>query len=243
MRLCDSVSSEEITIEDKKFEDILHLQFATHVEEDFNNVPVFPAQVSEKNSAQQQSGQSSILDINTEDSEVRNPLFILLHNNGPHLQKLIHDVHRNDLVPVGPDINLIGKITAKHLLDFAPPPQRRVSTSTLTTWAKYFKCLFPKTPTSAFYAFKYEPYRRTDGTILQRKRAEGVLQVQLFQERRKLIKENRNALLRQPSTVSASRNKNSYSSGDVFNNTNTWRSVSRSEGEIQSNTEIPREGN
>lgn len=167
-----------------------------------------------------------LFDVNTEDllditdntEEVKNPLFTLLHNNGSRLRELIHDVHRNNLVPVGPDINLIGKITAKHLLKLATPPQRRISTSTLITWAKYFKCLFPKTPTSAFYAFKYEPYRRRDGTILQKKRAEGVLQVQLFQERRKLIKENRDALLRKPSTVSTDRNP--CSADDAFNNKN-----------------------
>lgn len=240
-QLCGSLNNEEI-IAKKQFED-LHLQFGTDVqedEEDFNDPLPVSVQVSETNSTQQQCEQSPSLDITT--GEVQNPLFTLLETNGS-LRKLIHDIHRKDLVPVGPDINLIGKITARRLLDLATPPQRRISTSTLITWSEYFKRLFPKTPISAFYAFKYEPYRRKDGKILQRKRAEGVLQVQLFQERRKLIKENRDALLRQPSTVLTDKDKNPCSSNDIFNNIKTWRSVNRSEEEIQSSNDIPREGN
>lgn len=172
--------------------------------------------------------------------KLQNPLFVLLHKNGSHLRKLICDIHRNNLMPVGHDINFIGKVTAKHLLHLATPPQRKIPTSTLIRWSKYFKRLFPKTPTSAFYAFKYELYTRRDGTVLQRKRAEGVLQVQLFQERRKLIKENRDTLLRQPCTKSIV--KDSNPSNDMFNSTKLWRSVSQSKGEIPSSVEILREG-
>ncbi|XP_032689939.1 uncharacterized protein LOC116853148 isoform X2 [Odontomachus brunneus] len=255
---CDSVSAEKITAKSNKFEDTLDVQlvenplvtFSTHVEEhfegttaqsdelkDFDDITVVSIPESDENGTQQQS---PTLDFNIAESEVRNPLFTLLHNSGSHLRKLIHNIHRNDLVPVRPDINLIGKVIANHLLDLATPPQRKVPTSTLITWTKYFKDRFPKTPTSAFYAFKYEPYKRKDGILLQRKRAEGVLQVQLFQERRKLIKENRDILLRHPNIVSTDKNRDPCSSNDIYNITTTWRSVSQSEGEIQSSIEIPR---
>ncbi|XP_011858357.1 PREDICTED: uncharacterized protein LOC105555918 isoform X2 [Vollenhovia emeryi] len=255
------VNSEQITAENKELEDTPNLQvnvedtaveFATNIKEDFteataesedelkdfNDVTTAPIQTSSEKSVQER--QSPISDFNISDSEAKNPLFNLLHKNGSHFQKLIHNIHRNDLVPVGSDINLIGKVTAKHLLNLATPPQRKIPTSTLIRWAEYFKRLFPKTPTSAFYFFKYESYRRPNGTIVQRKRAEGVLQVQLFQERRKLIKENRDALLRQPST-STGEDRDPCTSNDTSHITNTWRSVSQSEGEVQLNTEVPRE--
>lgn len=261
---CNSKINEKITAGQKQLEDIQkqlikdtavtcitqvekHFEEATveHEQnqetEDLNDVEAAPIQVSKKSSTtQQQRSQSPIPDVNIEESEVTNPLFVLLHKNGSHLRKLICDIHRNNLVPIGHDINFIGKVTAKHLLHLATPPQRKIPTSTLIRWSKYFKRLFPKTPTSAFYAFKYEPYTRRDGTVLQRKRAEGVLQVQLFQERRKLIKENRDTLLRQPCTKSIV--KDSNPSNDMFNITKLWRSVSQSEGEIPSSVEILREG-
>ncbi|XP_026830026.1 uncharacterized protein LOC105285476 isoform X1 [Ooceraea biroi] len=205
---------------------------------DFDDVTTAPVQTS---SDKEQERQSPIPNFNTANAEGRTPLLNLLHKNGSHLQKLIHNIHRKDLVPVGSDINLIGKVTAKHLLNLATPPLRKIPTSTLIRWSKYFKRLFPKTPTSAFYAFKYEPYRRSDGIILQRKRAQGVLQVQLFQERRKLLKENRDVLLRQPSTSVSTGRDRSPCPSNISHITKTWRSVSQSEGEIQSRTEIPRE--
>lgn len=164
----------------------------------------------------------------TEDSQSENPLFSLLQTGGLRCQELVNHSQRHDLVPDWRDINLIAKITAKHLLNLAIPPKRKILSSTLTRWAQYFKCLFPKTPTSCFYDFKYEPSQRRDGTIIQKKRAEGALQVQLFQERRKLIKEDRTVLLRRPS-VSESGQGSSNSSNIPENIssqiTNTWRSA------------------
>lgn len=207
---------------------------------DFDEVTAIPIQTSRESSTLQR--QSPIPNINTADSEAKNPLLILLHKSGSHYRKLIHNIHRNDVVPLGPDMNLIGKIVAKHLLNLATPPQRKIPVITLIKWAKYFKRLFPKTPTSAFYAFRYEPYRRPNGTVFQRKRAEGVLQVQLFQERRKLIKHNRNVLLRKPSESIISRNRDPSSSRDTFNVTNTRKTLRQSEREIKSNTDILKEG-
>ncbi|XP_011873741.1 PREDICTED: uncharacterized protein LOC105565280 isoform X2 [Vollenhovia emeryi] len=256
----EKITAENIELEDPpnlhvvKVEDIA-VKFDTNIEEDLtesttqledemrdlDDVITAPVQTSRKKSTEQRHSQSPIPDFNTADPEARNPLFNLLHKNGSHLRKLIHNIHRNNLVPVGSDLNLVGKVTVKHLLNLATPPQRKVPTSTLIRWAIYFKRLFPKTPMSAFYSFKYEPYRRPDGTILQRKRAEGVLQVQLFQERRKLIKENRDVLLRQPCTSVSTKDRDPCSSDDMSHTTKTWRSVSQSEGEIQCNTELSRE--
>lgn len=164
----------------------------------------------------------------TEDSQSENPLFSLLQTGRLRCQELVNHSQCHDLVPDWRDINLIAKITAKHLLNLAIPPKRKILSSTLTRWAQYFKCLFPKTPTSCFYDFKYEPSQRRDGTIIKKKRAEGALQVQLFQERRKLIKEDRTVLLRRPS-VSESGQGSSNSSNIPENIssqiTKTWKSA------------------
>lgn len=191
--------------------------------EDFADPLVSPIKASEEIYAQQQETQMSIVDI--QDSEVKNPLLILLQRSGTRWRKLINDSQRNNMVPVGHDIHEIGKITAKHLLSLATPPTRKVSTSTLTKWATYFKRLFPKTPISSFYAFKTEQYRRRDGVIIQKKRADGALQSQLFQARRKLIKENRATLLRRPCKKTAG--GDASSSQVVFAIRNTRRPVGR----------------
>lgn len=169
----------------------------------------------------------------TEDSQSKNPLFLLLQKSGLRCRELVSHSQRNDLVPEWRDINLIARITAKHLLNSAIPPKRKILPSTLTRWAQYFKCLFPKTPTSCFYDFKYEPSQQKDRTVIQKKRAEGALQVQLFQERRKLIKEDRTVLLRRPSTSESTEINESSSSSNVPNKSsshhvffkNIWRSV------------------
>ncbi|XP_032690237.1 uncharacterized protein LOC116853310 isoform X3 [Odontomachus brunneus] len=192
---------------------------------DFANPLASPIKAPEKNYAQQQETQSQMSIVNIQDSEEKNPLLILLQRSGARWCKLVDDSQRNNMVPVGHDIHEIGKITAKHLLSLATPPTRKVSTSTLTKWATYFKRLFPKTPISSFYAFKTEQYRRKDGVIIQKKRADGALQSQLFQARRKLIKENRATLLRRPCKKTAG--GNASSSHVVFTIRNTWRPVGR----------------
>jgi len=125
----------------------------------------------------QQQTQSVISQENVEDLQSKNPLFLLLQKNGLRCRELVNNSQRNDLVPEWRDINLIARITAKHLLNLAIPPKRKILSSTLTRWAQYFKCLFPKTPTSCFYDFKYEPSQRRDETVIKKKRTEGALQV------------------------------------------------------------------
>lgn len=146
-------------------------------------------EASEQNSIPQQT-QVSISSINIEDREAKNPLLFLLRKNGLRCKELVDNPHRNDVVPEEHDINLIARVTVKHLLNLTVPPKQKISTSTLTRWAKYFKRLFPKTSMSCFYGLKYELSTQRNGTIIQKKRAQGALQVQLFQERRKLIKED-----------------------------------------------------
>lgn len=112
-------------------------------------------------------------------------MFILLQKDGLRCRKLVNYPQRNDLIPDWRDINLVAKITAKHLLNLADPPKRKILSSTLTRWAQYFKNLFPKTLMSCLYDFKYESSQRKDGTVIKKKRAEGALQVQLFRVERK----------------------------------------------------------
>jgi len=195
---------------------------------------------SKEKNVQQFQTQSLISQENVEDSQLKNPLFLLLQKNGLRCRELVNNSQRNDLVPEWRDINLIARITAKHLLNLAIPPKRKILSSTLTRWAQYFKCLFPKTPTSCFYDFKYEPSQRRDGTVIKKKRAEGALQVQLFQERRKLIKEDRTVLLRRPSTsesIDIDEKSNSLnvlhkSSSQVF--ITNWRSAGLQEEGVRS---------
>lgn len=145
-----------------------------------------------------EAGPSALFQVsqNIKECEDRNPLLILLRKSGLRCTELVDNLHRNDVVLEGHDINLIARVIIKHLISFAAPPRRKILTSTLTKWAEYFKYLFPKTPVSCFYNFKYEACKQKNGTIIQKKRAQGALQVQLFQERRKLIKENPSVLLR-----------------------------------------------
>lgn len=128
---------------------------------DLIDVEATPFEELEKNGKQLRT-QSVISLEDTEDLHSKNPLFILLRKNGLCCRELVN--HRNDLVPEWRNINLIARITAKHLLNLASPPKRKILSSTLTRWAQYFKCLFPKTPTSCFYEFKYEPSQRKDGS-------------------------------------------------------------------------------
>ncbi|XP_011867551.1 PREDICTED: uncharacterized protein LOC105561824, partial [Vollenhovia emeryi] len=182
--------------------------------------------------------QPIVPEVNTEDSQFENPLFALLKKSGYRCQELVDNPHRKDLVPEGRDINLIAKVVAKHLLNLAIPPKRKILTSILTRWAQYFKRLFPKTPTSCFYAFKYEPSKRRDGIIIQKKRAEGALQVQLFQERRKLIKKDPSVLLRN-SSVNSDGNNISYSGTlNLPIVTNVWRPVGQQGEEVQHRGEV-----
>lgn len=169
----------------------------------------------------------SISSRNIENPDARNPLLILLQNSGLRCQELVNNPNRNDVILEGHDINLIAKVTVKHLISLATPPKRKVSPPILTKWAEYLKHLFPKTPTSSFYAFKYEPSLQKKGTIIQKKRAEGALQVQLFQERRKLIKEDRSVLLRCSNVISSE--KPGPSGNTPIRN--TWRLVNQQEKE------------
>lgn len=189
-----------------------------------------------------QQTQPVLPQVNIEDLQSKNPLFILLRKSGLHCQKLIDDPHRNDLVPEWRDINFIAKVTAKHLLNLAIPPKCKISPSTLIRWTEYFNRLFPKTPTSCFYAFKYEPSKRRNGIIIKKKRAEGALQVQLFQERRKLIKEDRTVMLRRPSADSIDGDR---ASGplNVPIITSTWRLAGQQGEEVQHRDEISTTGN
>lgn len=196
-----------------------------------------------KNIAQQLQTEPAVPQANTEDPQFKNPLFILLQKNGLHCRKLVDESHRNDFVPEGRDINLIARVTAKHLLNLATPPQRKILSSTLARWAQYFKRLFPKTPTSCFYSYKYEPSRRRNGVIIQKRRAEGALQVQLFQERRKLIKEDRTVMLRRPSLDSVGDDRDSGPSNILPIIIGTWR-VAGQEGEkVQHCGEVSTTGN
>ncbi|XP_024890938.1 uncharacterized protein LOC112466836 [Temnothorax curvispinosus] len=191
---------------------------------------------SNKNIAQQLQTQRAVSQVKTEDPQSKNPLFILLRKNGLLCRELIDKPHRNDFVPEGRDINLIAKVIAKHLLKLAIPPKRKVLSSTLARWAQYFKRLFPKTPLSCFYAFKYEPYKR-NGVLIQKRRAEGALQVQLFQERRKLIKEDPTVLLRRPSGDYVGGDGGS-SPSNVTIIRSTWRPVGQQGEKVQRCGEI-----
>lgn len=209
----------------------------------FSHVSPTSVEASKTSCLQQQEIQPTTSVINI-DLENRNPLLALLQEKGHRCCELVNNPQRKNVVLVGRDINLIGRTTAKHLLDLADPPQRKILTSTLAKWATYFQRLFPKTPVSSFYAFKYEPYKRTDDIIVQRKRADGALQTQLFQERRKLIKDNRDVLLRRPLTNSTTSDGNTSSSHAAFPIKHTWRPVIRQEGEnIQPRDEVPPIGN
>ncbi|RLU20356.1 hypothetical protein DMN91_006964 [Ooceraea biroi] len=261
------VSSEQIETENKELADISDLQIVniedtvsfdvnvgtnepdledlteTSVQledelKDFDDVTTAPVQTS---SDKEQEKQSPIPNFNTANAEGRNSLFNLLHKNGSHLQKLIHNIHRKDLVPVGSDINLIGKVTAKHLLNLATPPQRKIPTSTLIRWSKYFKRLFPKTPNPLFMPLNTSHIDVQTASYFRERERKECCRSNSF-KRRKLLKENRDVLLRQPCTsVSTGRDRSPYPS-NISHITKTWRSVSQSEGEIQSRTEIPREG-
>jgi len=203
-------------------------------------IGVEPEVPSKEKNVQQLQIQSVISQENVEDSQSKNPLFLLLQKNGLRCRELINYSQRNDLVPEWRDINLIARITAKHLLNLAIPPKRKILSSTLTRWAQYFKCLFPKTPTSCFYDFKYEPSQRRDGTVIKKKRAEGALQVQLFQERRKLIKKDRTVLLRHPSTSESIDTDQKASSSNVLCKSSSqvfitnWRSAGLQEEGVRS---------
>ncbi|XP_036148815.1 uncharacterized protein LOC105840131 isoform X7 [Monomorium pharaonis] len=244
-----TINSEESIVKSEEFEVPSELNVkdfiadrAAHFEHEVDReVPEFQNEIKDfteaiqttsleaiENNTQQRLSVSSI--INIEDPETRNPLMILLRKNG-HCQKLVDNPCRNDMVPEGKDINLIARITVKHLINLATPPKRKIPTSILTKWAEYFKRLFPKTPVSSFYAFKYESSRTKNGTIVQKKRAEGALQVQLFQERRKLIKEDRTVLLRCPSANYITDNKNLDPSSNTSINRNTWKLMSQQKGE------------
>lgn len=202
---------------------------------DLINVEAAEATFKEIEKNVQQLRRQSVSQEDTEDLQAENPLFSLLQKGGLRCRELVNHSQRHDLVPEWRDINIIAKITAKHLLNLAIPPKRKILSSTLTRWAQYFKCLFPKTPTSCFYDFKYEPSQRRDGTIIQKKRAEGALQVQLFQERRKLIKEDRTVLLRRPSIPDGQGSSNSSNIPHNFSQiTNTWRSAGLQEEEVRS---------
>jgi len=119
-------------------------------------IDVEPEIPSKEKNVQQLQTQSVISQENVEDSQSKNSLFLLLQKNGLCCQELVNYSQRNDLVPEWRDINLIAKITAKHLLNLAISPKRKILSSTLIRWAQYFKCLFLKTPTSCFYDFKYD---------------------------------------------------------------------------------------
>lgn len=168
---------------------------------------------------------------NIEECKDRNPLLILLRKTGLRYTELIDNPHRNDVVLEGHDINFIARVVIKHLISLTAPPKRKILTSTLTKWAEYFKYLFPKTPVSSFYNFKYEACKQKYG-IIPKKKAQGALQVQLrlFQERRKLIKEDPSVLLRRRNINSIVSDK-SADSGDTFIVKKTWRPVSQQEGE------------
>nr|XP_012218885.1 PREDICTED: uncharacterized protein LOC105670120 [Linepithema humile] len=68
----------------------------------------------------------------TEDSQSKNPLFFLLQKNGLRCRELVSHSQRNNFVLEWRDINLIARITAKHLLNLAIPPKRKILSSTLT---------------------------------------------------------------------------------------------------------------
>lgn len=79
-----------------------------------------------------QRTQSVTSQEDTEDPQLKNPLFILLQKNGLYCRELVNHPQRNDLVLDWRDINLIARIIAKHLLNSVIPPKRKILTSTLT---------------------------------------------------------------------------------------------------------------
>jgi len=72
-----------------------------------------------------------------------------------------------------------------------------------------------------------EMISQRNGIIIQKKRAEGAPQVQLFQERRKLIKKNLAALLKCSNTNCISNNENPSPSSNKLIVKNTWRSITQ----------------
>jgi len=97
-------------------------------------IDVEPEVPSKEKNVQPLQTQSIISQENVEDSQSKNSLFLLLQKNGLRCRELVNCSQRNNLVPDWRDINLIARITAKHLLNLAISPKCKILSSTLTRW-------------------------------------------------------------------------------------------------------------